>query len=48
MGTLIGVLPGIGPVAGVAMLIPLTFHMTPTGAIKSFSHRRVHTSHRFP
>jgi len=33
LGTFIGVLPGIGPVAGVAMLIPLTFQMTPTGAI---------------
>lgn len=33
LGTLIGVLPGIGPVAGCAMLIPLTFQMTPTGAI---------------
>ncbi len=33
LGTMIGVLPGIGPVAGVAMLIPLTFQMTPTGAI---------------
>src|SRR5512136_58279 len=33
LGTLIGVLPGIGPVAGVAMLIPLTFQMAPTGAI---------------
>jgi putative tricarboxylic transport membrane protein len=33
LGTLIGVLPGVGPVAGTAMLIPLTFSMTPTGAI---------------
>lgn len=33
LGTLIGVLPGIGPAAGAAMLIPLTFHMNPTGAI---------------
>ncbi len=33
LGTLIGVLPGIGPAAGAAMLIPLTFHMDPTGAI---------------
>jgi putative tricarboxylic transport membrane protein len=33
LGTFIGVLPGIGPVAGCAMLIPLTFQMTPTGAI---------------
>jgi TctA family transporter len=27
LGTLIGVLPGIGPVATVAMLLPLTFHL---------------------
>ena len=34
IGTLIGVLPGIGPVATVAMLIPLTFHLEPlTGLI---------------
>lgn len=33
LGTLIGVLPGIGPVAGCAMLIPLTFQISPTGAI---------------
>jgi putative tricarboxylic transport membrane protein len=33
LGTLIGVLPGIGPSAGAAMLIPLTFHLDPTGAI---------------
>ncbi|MFA5026798.1 MAG: tripartite tricarboxylate transporter permease [Candidatus Methylomirabilota bacterium] len=33
LGTLIGVLPGVGPVAGTAMLIPLTFSMGPTGAI---------------
>jgi putative tricarboxylic transport membrane protein len=33
MGTLIGVLPGIGPMTGVALLIPLTFGMPPTSAI---------------
>jgi len=32
-GTLIGVLPGIGPVAGVAMLIPFTFGMSATTAM---------------
>lgn len=32
-GTLIGALPGIGPVAGVAMLIPLSFGMNPTTAM---------------
>ena len=29
LGTLIGVLPGIGPIATVAMLLPLTFHLEP-------------------
>jgi putative tricarboxylic transport membrane protein len=33
LGTIIGVLPGIGPMTGVALLIPLTFGMEPTGAI---------------
>jgi TctA family transporter len=33
LGTLIGVLPGIGPVAGVSMLLPITFTMPPTGAL---------------
>src|SRR5918996_1123886 len=32
-GTLIGVLPGVGPVAGVAMLIPFSFGMNPTSAM---------------
>ena len=32
-GTVVGVLPGIGPLAGTAILIPLTFHLDPTGAI---------------
>jgi len=32
-GTLIGVLPGIGPVAGVAMLIPLSFGLNATTAM---------------
>ena len=30
IGTLIGVLPGIGPIATIAMLLPLTFHLEPT------------------
>jgi putative tricarboxylic transport membrane protein len=30
LGTLIGVLPGIGPVATVAMLLPLTFKLDPS------------------
>ena len=29
VGTLIGVLPGIGPIATIAMLLPLTFHLEP-------------------
>src|SRR5690606_14933497 len=34
LGTLIGVLPGIGPLATVAMLLPLTFGMDPvTGLV---------------
>ncbi len=32
-GTMIGVLPGIGPVTGVAILIPITFGMNPTTAV---------------
>ena len=33
IGTLIGVLPGIGPVGAIAILLPATFHMSPTPAI---------------
>ena len=33
VGTLIGVLPGIGPVATIAMLLPLTFSLQPVGAL---------------
>jgi len=33
VGTLIGVLPGIGPPAAIAMLLPLTYNMSPLGAI---------------
>ncbi len=29
-GTAIGVLPGLGPVAGVALILPLTFSLDPT------------------
>jgi len=32
-GTAVGALPGIGPLAGTAILIPLTFRLDPTGAI---------------
>ena len=33
VGTLIGALPGVGPVSGVALLLPLTFGMDPTSGI---------------
>ncbi|MEW6453374.1 MAG: tripartite tricarboxylate transporter permease [Pseudomonadota bacterium] len=33
VGTLIGVLPGIGPVATVAMLLPLTFYLEPVSGL---------------
>lgn len=33
IGTLVGVLPGIGPVATVAMLLPITFGLDPTTAL---------------
>lgn len=33
LGTLIGVLPGIGPLATVAMLLPITFYLDPTTAL---------------
>lgn len=33
LGTVIGVLPGIGPMTGVALLIPITFGMPPASAI---------------
>ncbi len=32
-GTLVGVLPGLGPMAGTALLLPLTFKMDPTSGI---------------
>jgi putative tricarboxylic transport membrane protein len=33
MGTLVGVLPGLGPTAAIALLLPTTFHITPVTAI---------------
>jgi putative tricarboxylic transport membrane protein len=33
LGTLVGALPGIGSTSGVALLLPLTFGMSPTSAI---------------
>ena len=32
-GTLVGILPGLGPIAGIALLIPITFGLSPTSAI---------------
>jgi putative tricarboxylic transport membrane protein len=32
-GTIVGILPGIGPLVGITLLIPTTFGMDPTGAI---------------
>jgi len=33
LGTLIGVLPGIGPTATIAMLLPVTFALSPTSSL---------------
>jgi putative tricarboxylic transport membrane protein len=33
LGTLIGVLPGIGPLATIAMLLPITFELDTLGAL---------------
>ncbi len=33
VGTLIGVLPGVGPIATISMLLPITFGLDPTGAL---------------
>ena len=32
-GTVVGILPGIGPVAGLALLMPATYGMSPTSAL---------------
>jgi len=37
LGQLIGVLPGIGPSAAIALLLPLTYGASPTGAIIMFA-----------
>ena len=37
LGVLIGVLPGLGGANGVAILLPLTFSMSPTSAIVMLS-----------
>jgi putative tricarboxylic transport membrane protein len=33
LGTLIGVLPGLGPTATIAMLLPVTFTLPPVSAL---------------
>ena len=33
LGTLIGVLPGIGPIATIAMLLPITFTLSPVASL---------------
>ncbi len=33
IGTLVGMLPGLGPLSGISLLLPLTFGLTPTTAI---------------
>ena len=33
LGTLVGVLPGVGPLATIAMLLPLTFNVSPVAAL---------------
>ena len=37
VGTLVGVLPGLGPVASMALLMPLTYSLGPTGAVIMFA-----------
>src|SRR5436309_10614675 len=33
LGTVVGIMPGLGPPATIAMLLPLTFKLDPTGAM---------------
>jgi putative tricarboxylic transport membrane protein len=33
LGTLVGVLPGLGPVAAMSLLLPTTYYVNPTGAV---------------
>ncbi len=33
IGTLVGVLPGLGPAAAISLLLPTSFHLTPVGAL---------------
>lgn len=38
LGTLIGVLPGIGALATISLLLPVTYHIPPTAAIVMLAH----------
>lgn len=33
LGTIVGMLPGLGPATGIAVLLPITFSMSPTAAL---------------
>jgi putative tricarboxylic transport membrane protein len=37
LGTILGVLPGIGPVAGISLLLPITYTLNPTSAVIMFA-----------
>src|SRR3979409_2015598 len=37
IGTLVGVLPGVGPLAALALLLPITFTMSPVGGMLMLS-----------
>jgi putative tricarboxylic transport membrane protein len=37
LGSLVGVLPGLGPATTVALLLPLTYVFDPTGALVLFA-----------
>ena len=40
LGTLVGILPGIGSPTAIALLLPLTFSMGPVPALASWPTRR--------
>ena len=33
LGTFVGVIPGVGPLAAISMLFPITFYLEPTAAL---------------
>ena len=33
LGTLVGIMPGVGPLTAIAILLPVTFHMSPTASL---------------